>query len=882
MSAQVSSWHTQSAEQIAESLRTSITGGLTHEEAQLRLKKHGLNEPPRQRNFYIFRAIFVQLKSPLALVLLATGVGAMLLGAAVDALVIIAALLINVSIGVVQEGRASRIYEALEKSHAQTAIVERDGKKRVIPAQYVVPGDIVHLAGGKMVPADLRFVSGNHVEVNEAPLTGEWKPVDKRPDTLPEKTPVAECTDMLWSGTTVVTGFGAGIAVATGAHTQLGHLARAAQRIYTHATPLQISVRRLARTIIYILAVVIAVTAMLGFLQGRPFLEIALISIAVAVAAMPEGLPAAVSVVLAVGMKEIFARGGLVRSLVATETLGSTTVILTDKTGTLTEGEMSVSRFYTCKTMSEGNTNIDLPDNRAVLEMAILASDAFIDTSGGKRVSSGRPIERALVTAGIEHGLIQDELFRHQHGRRAFLQFEALRRYAASINEDPEDGYRVYLTGSPEHLVRASSMCAIAGGARELDADLRQAFIQHQDEQSALGHALIGVAYRKTDEPAIPKDVLEGGPKLRGLVFAGLIVLSDKLRPRVLEEIATARAAGVRVVMVTGDHAETARAIAVETGIATADDDVITGAELAEMDEKDIGEVVMREHVFARVTPEEKLRIVHALTNRGEVVAMTGDGVNDAPALNAAAVGVALESGTDVAKEASDIILLKNSFSTITAAIHEGRRIVGNLGKVVAYLLSTGVSEVLLIVGALVAGVPLPLLPTQLLWTNIIHEGFMSTPFAFEPADSDLMKQKPRGVGERVLTPFLMRLVIVVSILGSTLILGFYILLYSYDIPIDHLRTLVFSALSLTALAMALSFKDPSRPIWRIAIFSNKALLYSLLASLTVFILSLTLPFTRSLLSLTTLGPSDILILLAFAVANIVVVEFSKWVAWKL
>ncbi|MBI2048359.1 MAG: HAD-IC family P-type ATPase [Parcubacteria group bacterium] len=870
-------WHAISIDRVAQELQTPA-GGLSVQEAVLRLKRFGANAPPRARGFRFVRSMVAQLTSPLALVLLGTGIAAELLGAHVDSLVILIALSINILIGVAQEGKASKIYEALEKSQAPMATIERDGKKSVIPAQYLVPGDIVHLAGGKIVPADVRLSEAVHLEVNEAPLTGEWKAVEKRIDIIDEKTPLAERTNMLWSGTTVVAGFGKGIVVATGGKTELGHLAHAAQVVNVHPTPLQIGVANVARTVIYLLAVVIAFTALLGLAQGRPFYEIALISIALAVAAMPEGLPAAVSVVLAVGMRAMLARGGLVRNLLATETLGSTTVILTDKTGTLTEGEMSVARFHTCASVARGTAHANVPDNRLVLEMAVLASDAFFD-QGKTTLARGRPMERALIKAGAAHGLLQDELFAHGHARRAFLQFEPMRRYAISLNEHPQDGMRVYLTGSPEHLMRAATQCVIAGGMRSFDTDIKQALVKEQEEQSALGHALVGVAYRQVKSAEIPEDIAEGGKQLSNLVFAGLIVFSDAIRAGVPAEIQKAQRAGVRVVMVTGDHAETARAIAVATGIAEEGDDVITGAELAEMDEASIAEAVMREHVFARVTPEQKLRIVHALTMSGEVVAMTGDGVNDAPALNAAAVGIALESGTDVAKEASDIVLLNNSFSTITAAIEEGRRIVSNLGKVVAYLLSTGTSEVLLIVGALVAGVPLPLLPTQLLWTNVIHEGFMSVPFAFEPGDAGVMHEKPRGLHERVLTPHLMRFTILVSVFGAALFLGFYAVLHTMHDSIDHLRTLIFVGLSLTALAMALSFKDPERPIWRIALLSNRPLLYALAGSFGVLLITLTLPFLRSLLSLTTLTSFDVGVLILFAIANLIVVEFSKWLA---
>ncbi len=869
-------WHAVTAGDAIHVLETSRTHGLTEAEAARRLREHGANELPQERGFRWIRSLYVHLSSPLALILLATGMATIYLGAWIDSAVIFAALFINVAIGIFQEGHASSIYEMLERSHAKKATILRGGDKRVIPAREVVPGDMVLLAGGKMVPADVRIISSDHLRINEASLTGEFAPVEKNADMVDEKILLADRTNMAWSGTTLVSGYGTGLVVATGAHTEFGALAHASLKHNPHRTPLQDAVRSLARSIIVIVGVIIVGTIALGLFRGMEIAELVLISIAIGVAAMPEGLPAAVSVVLAVGMKEILKRKGLVKSLLATETLGSTTVILTDKTGTLTEGEMSASRFYTARSIANGETSIRHDDNRALLAMAILASDGFVDRSSGAPKAQGRPIERALVRAGIEHGLSQDELFNGGQNRIAFLQFEPARRYAASLNEHSRDHRRVYLSGSPEHLLKASLYVSVAGTSRPMEASEREQFARTQAEESASGHALIAVAFRQERGNDIPSDVASVPPLARGLVFAGLIVLSDTVRADVAEEIRAVRGAGVRVVMVTGDHEETARAIALETGIAKEGDNVVSGADIVGLDQISLARLIMREHVFARVTPDQKFAMVQALVNAGEVVAMTGDGVNDAPALNAASVGIAVESGTDVAKEAADIILLDNSFSTITAAIREGRRIVANLGRVVTYLLSTGVSEVMVIVGALIVGVPLPLLPTQLLWTNIIHEGFMSVPFAFEPAGPRVMHDRPRGLHERVFTPHLIRFTVLVSTFGTLLLLGFYGLLYASYFPIEHLRTLIFAALSLLALTIALSIKDLDRPLWRIHIFSNPSLILALIASLSVLVLSLTVPFMRSLLSLTILGWDDIILLACFCVANILVVEIAK------
>jgi P-type Ca2+ transporter type 2C len=876
--------HSAPINDVLSAMRANIKEGLTEKEVRQRLLRFGENSIKRVQRFRLLKIIFAQLASPLVLVLLIAGAGTIFLGEYLDATVIFIALLVSVIVGSLQEGRASNVFEKLAQSQEKTAIVLRGGNKMVIPVGNVVPGDIAYLEGGKAVPADLRLIEATNLSINESALTGEWVAVPKEIAASEVSAPLNEQKNIAWKGTIVAEGFGSGVVVATGLGTQIGQIADDTQEIAQHSTPLKKSVRSLARFLMVAIGFGIFSIIILGLLRGEAFAEMLLVAIAVSVAAMPTGLPAAVTVVLAVAMEAVLKKGGLVKNLLAAETLGSTTVILTDKTGTLTEGKMSVAGLYTARGIGARDNTIEHKDNRELLTSAILSSDAFFEkTKEGVKVH-GRPIEIAIVSAGLESGISQIDLFARGYDRVDFLQFESKRRFSASLNN--YDGQRrTYFSGAPELLLDLSEKCYAAGGTRVLDEETRKEFQNIQKAESAQGHRFTAVAYRPQKGDRISDDIRDSAhPK--GLIFVGLISFSDQVRPDVAKEIQVAKTAGMRVVMVTGDHPETAQSIASQVGICKEGERALTGRDVEDMEDKELYDALHTRSIFSRMLPKQKLRIARVLRSGGEVVAMTGDGVNDAPALVSADIGIAVGSGTDVAKEAADLIMIDNTFSTITFAIREGRRAVDNLRKIVAYLLSTSFSEIIVIGGALAAGAPLPLLPAQILWANLIEEGLMSFPFAFEPAQKDIMTRPPhkkaKGKSPRlVLTAEMQKIMFIVTAITGVLLLGLFFWMRHVGIDIEEIRTVMFVALSIDSIFFALSFKDLKQPLWKISIMNNKWLFGALSVSLLLLVAAVTFPPLKTLLSLTSLTGFEVMLLAVLGFINLLTIEITKYFVGK-
>lgn len=859
-----------SPEDVAHSMDTVLGAGLSVEEAAARLQQHGHNRIEKVDTFHIFAVLMRQIASPLTLVLCAAGLATFFVGDTIDSFVIMVALLINIGLGLYQEGKASRIFDTLARALAQETTVMRGGTMVRIPTEEVVVGDVVILEMGKSVPADARVVESQNMSVNESTFTGEWLPVKKSAISLSPDSAERVSPTMVWGGTTVADGAGKAIVVATGARTAFAHLAKATQSPRETKTPLLHSVNAMARTIGIVVVAVLVLTTFAGVLRGEDLAAMLLIAIAVAVSAMPEGLPAAITVTLSVAMERIMRRGGLVKSLLAAETLGSTTVILTDKTGTLTTGDMRIATIHCAGTAPED----------AVLTGAVLASDGFIERSpDGTDIPRGRPVEQAIVREGAVRGLTLESLALRQHVRTDFLTFSSTRRYAGAYIVHPNGG-RVYLSGAPEKMLEVATHVERDGAIVSCTDEERERMRHVQHEQGLEGRKCIGISYVPVHEPGIPTAVREGHPE--HVVFLGFLALSDTVRADVREEIARARGAHVRVIMVTGDYPETARSVAYEAGITQSKDaPVLLGTDIESLTDEEVRTRLTTHHICARVLPEAKLRLVRVLRASGEVVAMTGDGVNDAPALVAADIGVALGSGTDTAKAAGDMVLTYNTFSTITAAIEEGRRAVDNLRKSAAYLLSTSVGEVSAVVGAIACGVPIPLLASQLLWVNIIHEGFMSVPYAFDPVDPSAMKRRPRGLHESILTRQYTTLLVIISVLGSAMMIGFFMMLFAAGVPIEKIRTLVFGALSLLALSYTFSLKDIRVPLWRVKVADNSMLLLGVAVSLALLAVTFTVPALRSLLSLQPLSLFEVSLLVFFALANVAVMEVAKAITMR-
>ncbi len=875
-------------------LETNKKEGLSHEEAKKRMEQIGENTLHEGKKVTWIDRVVGELRNPLAFILLCAGILTTILGHYVDATVIFIALIINIAISLYQEGRADNAFLRLRNAQEKFAVVLRGGNKERISAEAVTLGDIVFLEAGMNIPADVRILESNNIEVNESPLTGEWIDVSKITDAYTTLVPFVEQKNMGFMGTLISGGTGLGVVVAVGDHTRIGAIAESLRDGVEPKTPLQENIARVARFLSAIVLLSLLLIFTLGLFRGESLTELLLISIAIAVAAIPEGLPVAVTVVLAIGMEAILKRGGLVRNLLAAETLGSTTVILTDKTGTLTKGEMVVARVVTLGGLLSEGTRVPSHkehetrgDERDVLEFATLCADAFIERTGPKEdsladfVVRGRPVERAVVLSALESGLNQTELL-HNYPRIDFLPFESKHRVALSLHHIRGMKHnRLYITGAPEYLLARSGAVYLDGDSRIASADVREKLERAMKHYTSQGYRLIGVAFRNTGMTAFSKEAsISRDGLMEGLILGGFIVLHDPLREDAAEAIRASKRAGARVIMATGDNAETARTIARECEIWSTGDDVAIGADLERMSDDELIKKLKTTTVFARMLPEHKLRLVRILSASGEVVAMTGDGVNDAPALRAANIGVALGSGTEVAKEASDLILESNSFSIIVSAIEEGRRIIDNLRKIVAYLLSTSFTEIIAVGGALLVGIPLPILPAQILWTNMLTEGFMNFAFAFEPKEDDLMTRDPRVAGARtMLNRQFMKFVILVGLSGGLVILAYYAyLLKVADTPLADARTLVFVMLTLSVTFIVFSLKDLRTPIYAIRLWSNHYLLGSLAFAIFGLVLALKVDFLRTLLRLSEVSVLSALpVLFAFIALNLLLVETAKY-----
>lgn len=867
------SWHALSAADAARELSTDLVRGLSAKEAAARLRI-AKNRLPQPKPDTLLARIGRQLASPIAAVLLLAALATAFISHYTDALIIAIALLVNVAIGIFQEGRAGKAFSALAKEEAPRAVVIRDGERREIAAEGVVPGDLVVLSAGQKVPADIRLAEVHGLEDNEAALTGEWLASEKAADPVKEDALLAERRSMAYAGTLAVTGAATGIAVATGAGTELGAIAAELATAKRAETPLQRDMKGIARILLALVAVVIAVIAALALARGMTLGETLLVAIAVAVASIPEGLPAAVTVVLALGMERILKRGGLVRSLMAAETLGATSVILTDKTGTLTEGRMKAVGFVTRAATTEG---ADGENAKAMLRAAVLASDGYLEEvpekgkEAAKIIARGRPMEQAILLAGLEAGFPEGRL-REEFPRTDELHFTSARRFGGMLVT--EHGKHVaYVSGTPELFLEHADYLP---GKKDFHIEDAAYFAEALKRSGQEGKRVMAVGRVETKAGEFPEEEQLPG-FLDGLELLGFIIFSDVIRADAKAEVAKMRAAGARVIMLTGDNPETALWFAKQVGIAEPGEIAHTGADLAPLSDDAVRALLEAHTVFARVAPKDKLRVARILTGAGEVVAMTGDGVNDAPALEAAAIGVALGSGTDVAKEASDLVLLTDSFSVITKAIEEGRRLRDNVKKMFAYMLSTNFSEIFIITASLAAGMPIPILPTQIMWANLIEGGPMNVALAFEPLYPSAMKRSPKHPDvAKVLSGDLLKLIAAVGTLTGLMLVGLHFYLVSTGIPEEELRTIMFGAISASSVAGAFSLKSFGTRLWKIPLLSNRILFVSLLGSVTMLLVALFVPFAQSIVHTVPVSLYDLALIAGAGLSNLVLIEIAK------
>jgi calcium-translocating P-type ATPase len=867
-------WHAHDHREVLQMVQSS-EAGLTQAEAHRRLAEAGHNEFTETPGPSLLWRLIEELRTPLALVLLVACGVTILLHEYIDAIVIAVALLIAVSVSLYQEGKASKAFAHLAASQVAKATVWRDGVRHLIEARELVVGDLVELQAGVQVPADLRLTKTKQLSINEAALTGEWLPVDKAILSVPTGAHVTERASMAYMGTFVGDGYGVGVVVAVGDATEVGAIAEGLQHIDDSETPLQLEMKKVSLTMMYIIGAFIVVLFALGLWVGQTVETMALMAIAIAVAAIPEGLPAAVTIILAVGMEALLKRGGLVRNLLAAETLGSTTYVLTDKTGTLTKAKMAVTGVITTEgTNADSEAWANTPKIVAVANNALCATDAFFDDTEAGRVARGEPVERAMLELADRLGVAEnDQALREQ--RVDYLPFASENRFAAGAAPQPEGGYRLCVNGAPELLLEKATHSLLDGKVVALTNEMREQLLQAIDTETRAGKRLVATGFVQNYGDDIPEGATTS--ILKGLVFQGVLVFADPVRLGVRDAIAGVQAAGAKVLLITGDNPETALSIARKVGIAGEHESALIGSEVEELSDAELLLAISHTHVFARVLPRQKLRIAEVLQKAGEIVAMTGDGINDAPALQRANIGVATGSGTQVAQAASDLVLVNDSFATMYAAIEEGRRIVANLRKVIGYLLSTSFSEIILIMTALVVGSSVPITAVQILWANIIEEGLMSVAFAFEKGEKGAMQRRPQDIHEEgILSKAMLGFLGVVVVVLSSFTVALYLYLRSLDLSEELLRSAMFLSVAADSLFIAFAFRSLSVPIWRIPLASNRFFIGSFLISCVLLFGALSIPFMREVLSYTPLPANLVLLVFGLSAAGLATVELAK------
>ena len=857
-------WHQLPASEACIQSGINPTSGLTREEAASRLVTHGSNTLPEEARKPLCRVFLRQFASPLIYILLAAAVLAAGLGKHEDAWVILIVVLVNSTIGTIQEGRAERSMASLRKLSSLRARVVRGSREEMIAASELVPGDVILLAAGDAVGADARLLEAAALEVAEAALTGESLPVIKHAEPLPTDTMLADRLNMLFSGTHITSGRGKALVVATGQSTEVGKIARMTTGAVEPKTPLEVRMDQFGRQLVVASILMVALVIAVGLLRGMALVDILMVAISQMVSLVPEGLPVALTIALAVGMQRMAAKGAIVRRLAAVETLGSTNIICSDKTGTLTKNEMTVTalRLPDGRKVEvsgsgyapEGALSCDghdvSPESdaalRLILEAGALCNDSQLVPPNAEETrwrALGDPTESALLTLALK-GCIEPTQLRHAWPRRAEIPFESATKLMATQHGHTHRPNRVFIKGAPEMLLPLCGHARHGDEVLPLHEDASREVLNAGEQMAQQALRLLAVAM--VDEAEIDEDA--GFDQFTGrAVFLGLIGQMDPPREEVKAAVAECRAAGIRPVMVTGDHKATGLAIARMLGMARDGDRAVDGRELEAMPEQDLIADLDHIAVFARVHPAQKLRIVEALQSQRNVVAMTGDGVNDAPALARADVGVAMGlTGTEVAKGAAKIVITDDNFATIVNAVEQGRLVYGNIQKLLLYLFATSIDEVCILLGALLLGYPLPLAAVQILWINLVTEGTLTLNLVMEGPEGDEMQRKPLRTSEPLITrPMLRRMAVMVpTSVAATL--GYFIWRLSTGAPFALVQTETFTLLAVCQWFNVLNCESATRSALRLGLLKNRWLLGGLvLANLLQFAVVYTAPMNK-------------------------------------
>ncbi|NDP22529.1 MAG: cation-translocating P-type ATPase [Paludibacter sp.] len=874
-------WFSKSIEDVLKEINVDASSGLSENEAKVRLEKYGANQLLSKKKKNIFQLFVAQLQEWLIYILLAAVVITLFMGEYIDAIIILLVIITNAVLGVIQEVKAGKAIEALQKMSFPKALVRRNGEVKEINSHEVVPGDILILDAGRFISADIRLIESANLQIEESALTGESVPAEKDASQIhiELKTSLGDRMNMAFMSTLVTSGRGVGVVVETGMNTEVGKIANLINTEKKEKTPLEIRLDKLGKTLGMFAIGICVLIFVIALLQGRDLAEMFILSVSLAVAAIPEGLAAIVAVVLSIGVTGMSKRKAVIKKLPAVETLGSVNIICSDKTGTLTQNKMTVKTYFNLEgeiAVERNSQNSATEDAKLLAKAMILSSDATYENGQG----TGDPTEIALLLLGDDLGIDRKKLT-VQAIRTSELSFDSDRKLMSTLCEENEK-LTVYTKGAIGNLIKISTQVLENGKVIPMTEAHKKRYLDATEKMSDSALRTLGVAYKPVDS------IIEGAEMEKDLILIGLVGMIDPPRAEVKESIQKAKLAGITTIMITGDHKNTAFAIARELGMAESIEQAITGEELDDFSDEELTEKIVNYRVFARVSPEHKVKIVHALKSHDNIVSMTGDGVNDAPSLNAADIGVAMGiTGTDVAKAASDMILMDDNFATIVSAIEQGRNIYSNIKKSVIFLLTCNLGEVIAMFVTLLIGLQAPLIATQLLWINLITDSFPAIALGMDPGNPDVMKEKPRDAKESFFAGGAgFHLILGGMLIGALTIAAFWFGYYEHgyspfdntapENTVENARTMAFMTLVMCQLFFSLAVRNHSKSIFQIGIFSNKYLVGAIILGVLLQLIVISVPFMQRAFHLQMLDLEGWIIAISLGLIPLLVNEIVK------
>ena len=863
-------WYKKSKNEILKELDVDEKNGLSSNEALRRLEKYGKNKLETKKKKTLFKQFLSQLKDVMIYILIIAAIISAFLGEISDALIILLVIIINAVIGVIQESKAEKALDALKELSTPKALVKRDGSLKEILSEDIVPGDIVIIDAGRYIPGDLRLIDTANLKIEESAFTGESVPSEKDASFLPDKEiPIGDQNNMAFMSTLATYGRGVGVVVGTGMNTEIGKIAKMIEQEENDETPLQKKLSELGKILGFLAVGICILIFIISFFQGRDLLEMFLTSISLAVAAIPEGLPAIVAIVLALGVQRMVKKNAIIRKLPAVETLGSVSIICSDKTGTLTQNKMTVTTVYTNDSyIKESEFNLNDNESKLLVDCMVLCNDATYS----EKSQTGDPTEIALLESPFKLNILKEKLEK-EFKRIDEIPFDSDRKLMTTVNLVDEKKARVFTKGALDSILSICNKISVNGKLLDFTKEYKAKVLENSNIMSDKALRVLAFAYKDISKENIVLDSLE-----KDLVFIGMVGMIDPPRLEVKDSIKLCKSAGITPVMITGDHKNTAFAIANELGIAEDISQAITGHEIDKFKEEEFNEKIINYRVFARVSPEHKVKIVKAFKSHGSIVSMTGDGVNDAPSLKAADIGVAMGiTGTDVSKGASDMILTDDNFSTIVSAVEEGRKIYLNIKKSIVFLLSCNLGEILTLFTAILLNWNSPLQPIHILWVNLITDSFPALALGVDKTKEDVMNNPPRNPKESIFVKSdKIQLIINGVLIGGITLFAFKLGERLYPDSLIHAQTMAFVVLSVSQLFLSLSLRSNTKSAFSLGLFSNKYLVYSILLGIFLQVIIISISFIANIFKVTPLLLYDWIVVILVSLIPFAINEILK------